>query len=251
MDRRAPHTPYGKGGPPVFSESARLYDLIYHQFKDYGEEAATLAATIRDRCPEAREILDVACGTGEHARHLAELGFRVDGVDIEASLVEIATAKNPEGTFVRADMTDFDLGRRYDAVLCLFSSIGYVKSVANLHRATECLARHVRPGGVIVVEPSFQPGDLTDGKVFMQTAQEEEMHVCRMSHTRIRGKVAHMRFEYLVGDADGVRRAAENHELAIFTREEMEEAFRRVDLEVDYDPEGIFGRGLYVGRPRG
>ena len=232
----------------MFTESADFYDLIYSQVKDYGEEASKLAAAIRDRHPEASELLDVACGTGEHARFLVEMGFRVDGCDIEPDFVEIAAGKNPEGSFVQSDMVDFDLGKPYDVVLCLFSSIGYVRTVENLRLAIRCLAQHVRPDGLIIVEPSFQPGDLVGGKVFMQTAQEDGLHVCRMTHTEIHGKLARIQFEYLAGDSAGIRRAEETHELAMFSREEMEEAFRRASLEVEYDKEGIFGRGLYIAR---
>src|SRR5262245_60018902 len=65
------------GGPiargfNMFSASAELYDLIYSQFKDYASETAEIAATIRRLHPSARTVLDVACGTGEHARLLRE-----------------------------------------------------------------------------------------------------------------------------------------------------------------------------------
>ena len=107
----------------MFSESTDLYDRFYHE-KDYRAEAAYVAAVVRGHVPSAESVLDVACGTGEHARCLSyDHGFRVDGVDLDPGFVALASRKNPAGTFARADMTDFDLGRTYDAVLCLFSSI--------------------------------------------------------------------------------------------------------------------------------
>lgn len=67
----------------MFSESADLYDLIYSGFKDYAAEAETLAAILRRVHPSTRTVLDVACGTGEHARCLADrYGYHVDGVDL-------------------------------------------------------------------------------------------------------------------------------------------------------------------------
>ncbi|MDH4044261.1 MAG: class I SAM-dependent methyltransferase, partial [Gemmatimonadota bacterium] len=66
----------------MFSESGDLYDRIYTAMKDYAAEAAAVAQVIRAHLPDARDVLDVACGTGEHARHLtAAHAFRVDGVD--------------------------------------------------------------------------------------------------------------------------------------------------------------------------
>ena len=56
----------------MFSESAELYELIYSRFKDYAAEAERIATLIRRVHPSAQRILDVACGTGEHARLLSE-----------------------------------------------------------------------------------------------------------------------------------------------------------------------------------
>ena len=55
----------------MFSETAGFYDLLY-SFKDYAEEAARVAATIRSVHAGAQSILDVACGTGAFARAFAE-----------------------------------------------------------------------------------------------------------------------------------------------------------------------------------
>ena len=44
--------------------------------------------------------------------------------------------------------------RAYDVVLCLFSSIGYVKTKSNLNRAVKCMANHLTPGGILLIEPS-------------------------------------------------------------------------------------------------
>jgi ubiquinone/menaquinone biosynthesis C-methylase UbiE len=68
----------------MFSASAELYDLVYSGFKDYAAETAQLVALIRQAHPQARTVLDVACGTGEHARLLVEQhGFEVDGLDLD------------------------------------------------------------------------------------------------------------------------------------------------------------------------
>jgi SAM-dependent methyltransferase len=52
-----------------------------------------------------------------------------------------------------ADPADFNLGLTFDAVVCLFSAIGYVVTVKRLHSALAAMARHLRPGGVLLVEP--------------------------------------------------------------------------------------------------
>lgn len=69
-----------------------------------------------------------------------------------------------------------------------------------------------------------------------------------MSHTVVAGRVSRIHFEYLIGDSAGLRRASEIHELGLFTRSEMTDAFESVGIAVEYDEAGIFGRGLYIGR---
>ena len=60
---------------------------------------------------------------------------------------------------MQGNMLDFDLGRQFDVVTCLFSSIGYVKTVPNMKRAVANMSRHLKPGGVLVLEPWFTPED--------------------------------------------------------------------------------------------
>ncbi len=233
----------------MFSESAELYDLIYSQFKDYAAEAERIAGVIREVHPAARRLLDVGCGTGEHARLLIErYGYHVDGLDLDPVMVRLAAAKVPSGDFRVGDMVDFALGSTYDAVLCLFSSIGYVRTLTNVERALTCFRRHLAPGGVVLIEPWFPPGGLTPGRITVNVARTEGLEVCRMAHTEIEGKLSRLRFEYLIGRPDGIEHAVETHELGLFTPDEMLGAFRAAGLAADFDPDGPSGRGLYVAR---
>lgn len=234
----------------MFSESAELYDLIYQPFKDYGEESRRIAALLERVHPAARRVLDVACGSGEHARILGTaFGFRVDGLDVEPAFVRIARAKNPGRQFFHADMTDFELGRTYDVVLCLFSSIGYVRTLDNVRRALDRFRRHLAPGGVVVVEPWFEPGQWQTGSVFLKTAEVEGLQVCRMSHSLVRDRVSILDFHYLIGRPEGIEHRRETHQLGLFTTAEIERSFVQAGLEVmEYDPAGLTGRGLFVAR---
>jgi ubiquinone/menaquinone biosynthesis C-methylase UbiE len=108
----------------AFLDSPELYDAIYN-FKNYHRECARLHNLISALVPGASRILDVACGTGEHAKFLRE-HYSVDGVDINEGYLRAARLKNPSGNYINADLMNFDLGRTYDVVICLFSAIGIV-----------------------------------------------------------------------------------------------------------------------------
>lgn len=236
----------------MFSESAEFYDLIYGAMKDYAAEARAIAELLRRTHPQASTVLDVACGTGEHARLLAaEHGFRVDGVDLDPAFVRIAAAKNPSGRFERADMAAFELGRRYDAVLCLFSSIGYVRTEDRLRGALACFRDHLAPGGVVIVEPWFRPDTFSAGQTTSKTIEAEGLRIVRTSATEVVGRLSRVRFDYRIEGPEGLRQATEIHELGLFTVEEMMAAFAAARLAVDHDPQGLTGRGLYIARAEG
>lgn len=232
----------------MFTESAELYDLIYSTFKDYAAETNALAAVIRREHPRAKSILDVACGSGEHARLLArDHGFEVDGLDLDPAFVRIARGKL-RGDVYEGDMMSFALPRRYDVVQCLFSSIGYVRTLDNVRRTLERFREHLAPGGIVLVEPWFAPGVMQHGRVSVNTAEADDVRVARMAHTEVDGRLSRIRFEYLVGRASGIEHTSEVHELGLFTTEEQLHAFQDAGLAATHDPVGVDGRGLFVAR---
>lgn len=234
----------------MFSASAEFYDLIYSTFKDYATEVAQLTSLLRRLNPACTTLLDVACGTGEHARLLSAQGFRVDGLDLDPAFLAIARRKNPDGRFFEADMSDFHLPHRYDAVLCLFSSIGYMKTLARVTGALRCFREHLVPGGVVVVEPWFPPGGLDPARVATNVGEANGIRVSRTSRVVIDGRVSRLLFDYEITDAAGIRHASEVHELGQFTTEEQVDAFHEAGLDVEHDPKGLMDRGLFVAKPR-
>jgi SAM-dependent methyltransferase len=233
----------------MFLDSPELYDAIY-SFKNYARECERLRDLIEGAVPGARTILDVACGTGEHAKFLKR-AYAVDGVDLNEQYLRAARSKNPAGNYTRADMTDFDLGRTYDVVTCLFSAIGNVGSVERLDRAVACMARHVRSGGIMIVEPWFTPHQWNPGGVSILAGEIGADKVCRMSCSSREGNLSILLFHYLRGTRTGIDHYSERLELGLFTREQMTHAFESAGMEVRYDPDGLMGRGLYIARRSG
>ena len=232
----------------MFVASEQFYDLIYSTFKDYAAEAAQIANVLRRANPRCQTVLDVACGTGEHARLLAARGFVVDGLDLDAAFVRIAGQKHPAGRFFEADMSDFHLSGRYDAVLCLFSSIGYLRTLDRVSRALTCFREHLAPHGVIVLEPWLAPDVIDPERVTRHTGEADGVRVTRVSRFEIDGRLSRLLFDYEITDSIGTRHASEVHELGLFTTAELVKTFQDAGLEADYDPKGLTDRGLFVAR---
>jgi SAM-dependent methyltransferase len=229
----------------AYMERPELYDLVY-SFKDYEQESTRVVERVRARSPEARTLLDVACGTGQHLAHLRNT-FTCEGVDLDDGLLEIARARLPDVPLHLGDMRTFDLGRRFDVVTCLFSAIGFALDLDGLAEATARLADHVAPGGVLLVEPWITPGEWIPGRPDALTAQNDEFAVARMAYSGQDGRLSWAEMEYLVSDGTTIEHFTERQELGLFTNEEMLGALEATGLAVEHDVEGLIGRGLYVG----
>ncbi len=229
----------------MYSQTAQYYDLIYG-FKDYAAETEKITTLIQQELPTAKTILDVACGTAEHAKLLSKQ-FEVDGIDLEPAFVKIAKGKVPSGEFWLADMSDFSLPKTYDVVLCLFSSIGYLPTKEKVVAALESFKKHLNPGGVIFVEPWITPENWQVGHTVMVTAESDDLKICRMNVSEQTDNRSVLNFHYLVATKYGVEHLEEKHELVLYTKEEMFGCFAEAGLKVSYD-ERFFGRGLHTAR---
>ena len=229
----------------MYRQSADTYDAIY-SFKDYTGEAARIRELIEERKPGARSLLDVACGTGKHLELFSQW-YEVEGLDFSAEQLAIARERLPGVPLHEADMAAFDLGRRFDAVTCLFSAIGSLSNVDALNAALAAMARHLEPGGVVIVEPWIAPDDWRPGRVHAIFVDEPDLKVARVNTSERDGDLGVMEMQYLVGRPSGVEHFVERFELYLFTHEQYLDAFRAAGLAVEHDAEGLIGRGLYIG----
>lgn len=228
----------------MYGLSAKYYDKLYH-WKDYKSEAATLDKLIKKTLPEAKSILDVGCGTHEHALYLKN--YRLDGVDINQDFIDIAQVKNPNGKYFQSCMSEFTIDNTYDVVTCLFSSIGFCSDEDMLAKTIRNFAKHTKPGGIIIVEPWFPPEGWNVGHPSMFVVDEPDFKLCRMSVSAMEGALSKIDFHYLLTKKNGVEHFTEKLLLGLFTKEQMIQAFQAADLAVEYLADGLMGRGLYVG----
>ena len=229
----------------MFTQSAHLYDAIYY-FKDYAQEVERLVALVGNYNSGAKTLLDVACGTGKHLECL-QSHYQVEGLDLNDEFLQTARERLPEVPLHRASMLDFNFDRGFDVVTCLFSSIGYVQTTENLHQTIGNMARHLNPGGALMVEPWFYPDTYYPGRVHANFVNEPELKIARMTVSAVDGQLSIMDMHYLVGTPDGIRQFNERHALGLFTHDEYVNAIEAAGLQVHFDEPGLMGRGLYIG----
>jgi ubiquinone/menaquinone biosynthesis C-methylase UbiE len=228
----------------MFTKTAKHYDTVYSD-KDYEKEVEVLTSLIDARQPDAITLLDVACGTGKHLELLAQQ-YECSGVDLDSEMLAVASERVPNVCLYRQDMTALNIDQQFDVVTCLFSSIGYTKTVERMNKSVENMANQLAPSGLLFVEPWITPESWLVGKAHSDTVETEEFIVTRMmvAEPVERGRVV---FEYLIGDSSGINRVTETHEMGWFTHDEYMSAFESAGLTVEFDDPGLFGRGMYIG----
>lgn len=230
----------------AYTKLAQIYDAIYTE-KDYEAESEQIAEMVaQHKQTSGNRMLDVGCGTGGHIDFLRE-SYAVEGLDRSAEQIAIARTRFPSIDFHIADMVDFELPKKFDVITCLFSAIGYVQSAARLMKTIGTMARHLVPGGVLIVEPWLRHDVYQPGHISSSLVELPELRVARMCVSELRGNVSVMEMHYMVATPAGVETFTDLHELGMFTHEDFVEAFAAAGLAVTHDEEGLIGRGLYIG----
>lgn len=233
----------------MYDKSARIYDLLYvgAGIKDYGLEAAELHKIIQAANPGAQTLLDVACGTGAHLIELRRW-YEVEGVDQSEAMLAVAAPRLSGVPLHVGDMQTFDLGRAFDAVTCLFSSIGYVTNPAELAPTVARVAAHVAPGGVLILDGWLRPDVWKDDyRGGPDIANDDAMMVVRLAFSRREGRITELDMHHLVRTSRGIDYFSEMHRLALTPTEDYVSAVEAAGLTARVIADYMPGRDRVVG----
>lgn len=231
----------------TYTKSARFYDAIY-SFKDYEAEAKKVHEFIQQYASrDCQTLLDVATGTGAHLPFLQK-HYTVEGLDLEPGMLEAARKRLPDVTFHKASMVDFDLGKQFDVITCLFSAIGYALTIDDLNQTLTTFAKHLHNGGVAIIEPWLDPAVYQPGTVHATFVDETDLKISRMVRSEREGDIAVMPMHYMVATPEeGVVYFVETHRLRLFTPDQYLNAIWQAGLTAHLIGGGLTNRGLYVG----
>jgi SAM-dependent methyltransferase len=132
----------------IYETFGRFYDAV---MGDRAESAAFIHSLIQKHKPGAKTLLELACGTGAVLQHL-EKHYEVSGLDISPKMLSVARNKAPATPFYRASMVTFELGKKFDVIICVFDSINHVLSFADWRRIFRRVAHHLAEGGLFLFD---------------------------------------------------------------------------------------------------
>jgi len=136
---------------PAFTSIAPYYDILMEAV-DYAQWARYVAELFTQARREVREVMDLACGTGNLTGELASLGYDVSGLDTSTQMLAVAKEKLPGLRLYQGDFVEWGIDREFDAVVCVYDSLNNLLSDGDMARAFAEVRDHLRHGGVFVFD---------------------------------------------------------------------------------------------------
>ena len=232
----------------LYRNLAPYYDLIY-TWKDYKKEVHKINKLIA-RCKKSngKDLLEVACGTGHHLQYFKQ-NFPCTGIDLNQGILDVAKKKIKNVTFRKADMISFNLNKKFDVITCLFSSIGYVKTHQNLQKTMKNFAKHLKTGGVLIIEPWFTKSAYKAGSPHMTTYESKDLKIARLAVSKVKGNVSEMDMHYLIAERNKeVKHFVDRHTLGLFDIDKTLQFMKQAGLKAKFLKNGLMkDRGLFIG----
>ncbi|HLP51899.1 MAG TPA: class I SAM-dependent methyltransferase [Chitinophagales bacterium] len=208
---------------------ADFYEIIYKN-KPYAAEAKRIHTTIAKHSPfKVKSLLELACGTGNHSLNLSRYGYKIQATDKNKDMVRVAKAKLAGVPHAKVDVMDMvhfmNFTQRFDAVICLFDSIGFVQSNENIVSVIKNVSANLKKGGLFVFEywnagamlRSYEPTGLREWK-------EGERKIVRKSSTTMNYEKQLCKVDYTILDYRGgqlIKQIKESHTNRFFLPQEM------------------------------
>lgn len=217
----------------TYDRFAKYYDIIYHDLVDYEGDCDYLEKLFRKflrRRPAS--ILDLGCGTGNHAIILARRGYEITGLDLSESQLRVGHAKlrgtRLPVTLLRGDMRRFDLRRRFEAAIAMFGGFGYLLSNRDVLSHFRCVRRHLEPDGLYSFEFWQEPGAIPGHRAWLH--REKPFRLIRLDESRLdrRRHRLTMDFQFFAFEGDRLReRFSESHTARVYAIPEMRKLLAR------------------------
>jgi SAM-dependent methyltransferase len=111
--------------------------------------------------PVGSPLLDVCCGSGQWARELTQLGYRVTGLDASPAMISLARETAPDACFLVADARNFHFANSFSGVISAFNSLAHANSAEQLLLIFRNVRRALARGAAFVFDLSMEEAYLS------------------------------------------------------------------------------------------
>ena len=205
----------------AYTTLAKYYDLIFSS-KDYKNEASFIEKIVKRRNPQSKSILDIGCGTGTHLNLLREKFNILHGVDLSPEIIKEAKRKSSKITYSIGKMANFNLKRKFDVLISLYSVFNYNLSIEEAKKTLINFRRHLKPNGLIILA-LYTPTN-TEKQISLHMGKKAGVEVVKINEfsTDEKTNIQTSNFLVLLKDRNGVDFFTEpNHKYKIYNVDEF------------------------------
>jgi SAM-dependent methyltransferase len=144
-----------------FNQYSRYYDLLYRD-KDYQSEANYVLKSLKKYDADIFTMLELGSGSGGHAKYLSDEGIQITGIERSKDMVIEANAKCIANfNSIVGDITDFNLDKKFDAVISIFHVISYLTENKQLINCFKLANKHLKTNGLFLFDFWYTPAVLS------------------------------------------------------------------------------------------
>ncbi len=216
----------------VFGKYANFYDSIY-QDKNYKGECDAIQEIFKKyNKKRISSILDLGCGTGNHAFILHERGYNVLGVDrskvmlanAESKLSKLPNKKNIR--FETGDIRNWKTDEKFDAVVMMFAVLGYQLENKDILQALKTVKAHLKRGGLFIFDVWYGPAVLYQKpSERTKTVDTTKGKIIRYAYSEIDTVRQICTVHYLttyIQNTKQIQKIKEDHQMRFFFPKELE-----------------------------
>ena len=222
----------------AYTSLAKYYDLLFSG-KDYLQESEFLKSIVKTRLSNAKSILDVGCGTGNHLNLLTDVFETLWGVDLNREILEIAKSKSRKIRYQIGGMKDFNINLKFDVITCLYSVFNYNLTSSEAIQTLSNFKRHLNQDGITIIA-LYTPHNV-DEEIGLNLGSNKEVEVAKIDQFVFDPKT-HMEtsdFLVLLKTPDGIDfKIEKNHQFRIYDPDE----FRKLCYQAGFSKIDFFDR---------
>jgi SAM-dependent methyltransferase len=227
----------------IFNTYSDYYDLLYSD-KDYASEVEYIDQLIHKHYPNAKSILNLGCGTGNHDFFLARHGYQVTGVDFSENNIKKAknkllnsNFKDAELNFTNGDIRTIRLEKKFDIVLALFHVISYQISNDDIKAAFSTAKAHLCNNGIFIFDCWYGPAVLTDRPtVRLKDIENEHISIRRIAEPEMFPNENRVHVNYLLilkeKSNNQMSEIRETHKMRYLFKPEIENMLNQAGFEL-------------------
>lgn len=166
-----------------FNLYSKYYDLLYKN-KDYNAEVNYISDCIKKNSSNTKTIIEFGSGTGGHGLILQKIGYDIYGLERSRQMVEEAMIHG--FPCEQADITDFKIDRKFDAVISLFHVISYINDNASLEKVFKNASKCLNPNGLFIFDVWYTPSVFHQKpETRIKRAENDEVSIIRIAEPEI------------------------------------------------------------------